>query len=332
MISPKLVATFLIILGFGLCANARSIQETKSLGPFVGLLGRDCKTIYLASMMYQIDESKTSLLPIPGTEKMQMQVFLSPSATVPSAQEKQSFSNWARAICQNDSFVFSLYPAVFQKISSHLASELLEMQARSLPSGKVILDFTFKEADLTEALELIKEMHFQKQVTHTRLKTEAWASISADLDAASTFLLTHYTERKCVITESKNIWGSKKKQTVCVDIPRVFQNFESATFEAKIVFSESLADGVDFSEVYKLRMELLSRLATSLFVETARVQMNDIVSVTLGDLKKHQSGHYEDETSKLKFIQRTERQRIEILNLEDYFSKQLKQVNHESKL
>ncbi len=318
-------------------AGSTLISNTASQESFFVLLGADCQSIYYAPRSYTIEENKSSAIlstQTSGEPVILVNAYLSPRPAEPSDSEREQMKRWASDFCGPATLQIVKYPSLLQNLRAGdevQGFNRVETSPRS--DGSKLIQFEVLPRDVSLETLLINLKYFRPELEVQILssKTDASASVEADAGAVSTFVLNRYTEQVC--TESRTcIFGICKKKHHCDYVTKIVQELQGLDMRSKIQFAGQLAYGVPFSEYTSLQEELVSRMMMSLFVETSRVELEDVTKVTLGKMNKNYASHYSDAASKIRIGKSAESTSSATPDLAAHFTEILSQIYKSKKL
>jgi hypothetical protein len=311
---------------------------TTTLGRFFILLSNDCQVAYYAPLNYTIDPSMSAILSTRSPRKsITIDVAYTADLAPPTTAETRQIGDWTATIgagCTKPPQRLQLYPWYFQTIApafwiSDRAFPVVQSYARGDIRQILHIEIDPAQITLNSALANLKTLGMVKRIRGQSMHSVAWVSIAGDYATTAQFFNHHYTERSCTISHECHkvlgIGGCGDHEN-CTYTPREIQLLQSEGQKNGIIMEASVDEGVPFADFFELQERLMSRLAMSLFLETARLQNGDVTRVVLGQLTRHVSGHYYDRLSIDKVIEVPYESNLATSSLADFAEKELRRL------
>jgi hypothetical protein len=304
------IAFFLSPVSFADSGSGLFVSDNVMIGNFIALLSNDCKTIYFLPTTFGVDRSRSSVLSTSANE-VQVSVLLKPAIEVPSLTEKKAMASWAMediGHCSEGNFNFKPYPNNYLRLTPTLPIEAegitgLRAEYQGRGNTAIVFNVDLKTSSFADVLQSLANLKLEGEMQTFELKTLASAELSIDFKAAANFAVRHYVERSCTLTKSRNIVGREDAKENCEDIHKYVQYFQDGSIDegARLVTGLSYGEPPELME--KLQDQIISRLMMSLFLTTTKMKIDNVTTVTLGELQKNISGTYHDFVSTVRLEQ-----------------------------
>lgn len=352
---PLLLATALVMTLPAFAEDAGLMTEaTAAVAGHIVLVGQSCGRIFNVPQSYQWDAAASSFAMTKRLERqgardvivpdVQMNIKLSPVNGGVSNDSDRAIHDWARQTvpsCANQATPVEPYPSAFITLSAKGNLDKVGVTA-SAParaadgSLTVRLNFNPVTTDLTSLAKALDRWRPVLRVRAFQSEFEAYAKIDIDYGAFADFANTYFTERVCRTGERCwKVFGWKVRCedfNECEDVPRMTTNLKSLSTTSKAVLKTDRAEDVPESKVDDILDQLMSRFMISAFQEQSRQMIDNVTTVTLGQLRKEARDRYVDEQKTERIVERSVDQSVLAADDFQLFQKEIESLSRDPEI
>jgi hypothetical protein len=260
-----------------------------------------CTKAYFVSKAYTIEPRLSSILVVTkANQKFAIQISISVRPQKPS--QDAEFNGVLKSLCRGATPPLSPYPMTLVDFDLKKESGIpMSVNWSSLADMFVVqLEVDPQSVSLSQLLKVLKQLRPQ-QIVHAFEKIQdAYVSLAADYSASANFFENYYSDKQCRMETTCHRFlgfGGCRHSESCVDIPHMKQVLQNSHLRSSIRFDRDALPNVSKEKLDEMENTLLSRLVRSLYTESRRDQIGDVTVVTLGQLKKENSGQFTDHIS-----------------------------------